>query len=298
MKAGHIALVGRPNVGKSTLLNHLIGQKIAITSRKPQTTRHALLGIRSEGDCQLVFVDTPGLQPAPQARAKALNRQMNRTAKQSADFVDVILLVLEAGRISDADREVIQLLAGFPQPKLALINKIDRLPNPEALLPQLAQLQELAPWQALIPVSALKGTNLPTVIAQLTALLPERPWFYGEDEITTSATRFLVAETLREKLFRYLHQEVPYGLGVVIDAYREEEALIRIDATIIVERDSQKAIVIGRGGSMLKLIGSRARADLEKLLERKVMLKTFVKSKENWQDNEQILQSMGQGNNV
>lgn len=298
MKAGHIALVGRPNVGKSTLLNHLIGQKIAITSRKPQTTRHALLGIRSEGDCQLVFVDTPGLQPAPQARAKALNRQMNRTAKQSADFVDVILLVLEAGRISDADREVIQLLAGFPQPKLALINKIDRLPNPEALLPQLAQLQELAPWRALIPVSALKGTNLPTVIAQLTALLPERPWFYGEDEITTSATRFLVAETLREKLFRYLHQEVPYGLGVVIDAYREEEALIRIDATIIVERNSQKAIVIGRGGSMLKLIGSRARADLEKLLERKVMLKTFVKSKENWQDNEQILQSMGQGNNV
>lgn len=298
MKAGHIALVGRPNVGKSTLLNHLIGQKIAITSRKPQTTRHALLGIRSEGDCQLVFVDTPGLQPAQQARAKALNRQMNRTAKQSADFVDVILLVLEAGRISDADREVIQLLAGFPQPKLALINKIDRLPNPEALLPQLAQLQELAPWQALIPVSALKGTNLPTVIAQLTALLPERPWFYGEDEITTSATRFLVAETLREKLFRYLHQEVPYGLGVVIDAYREEEALIRIDATIIVERNSQKAIVIGRGGSMLKLIGSRARADLEKLLERKVMLKTFVKSKENWQDNEQILQSMGQGNNV
>lgn len=298
MKAGHIALVGRPNVGKSTLLNHLIGQKIAITSRKPQTTRHALLGIRSEGDCQLVFVDTPGLQPAQQARAKALNRQMNRTAKQSADFVDVILLVLEAGRISDADREVIQLLAGFPQPKLALINKIDRLPNPEALLPQLAQLQELAPWRALIPVSALKGTNLPTVIAQLTALLPERPWFYGEDEITTSATRFLVAETLREKLFRYLHQEVPYGLGVVIDAYREEEALIRIDATIIVERDSQKAIVIGRGGSMLKLIGSRARADLEKLLERKVMLKTFVKSKENWQDNEQILQSMGQGNNV
>ena len=298
MKAGHIALVGRPNVGKSTLLNHLIGQKIAITSRKPQTTRHALLGIRSEGDCQLVFVDTPGLQPAPQARAKALNRQMNRTAKQSADFVDVILLVLEAGRISDADREVIQLLAGFPQPKLALINKIDRLPNPEALLPQLAQLQELAPWRALIPVSALKGTNLPTVIAQLTALLPERPWFYGEDEITTSATRFLVAETLREKLFRYLHQEVPYGLGVVIDAYREEEALIRIDATIIVERNSQKAIVIGRGGSMLKLIGSRARADLEKLLERKVMLKTFVKSKENWQDNEQILHSMGQGNNV
>lgn len=298
MKAGHIALVGRPNVGKSTLLNHLIGQKIAITSRKPQTTRHALLGIRSEGDCQLVFVDTPGLQPVQQARAKALNRQMNRTAKQSADFVDVILLVLEAGRISDADREVIQLLAGFPQPKLALINKIDRLPNPEALLPQLAQLQELAPWRALIPVSALKGTNLPTVIAQLTALLPERPWFYGEDEITTSATRFLVAETLREKLFRYLHQEVPYGLGVVIDAYREEEALIRIDATIIVERNSQKAIVIGRGGSMLKLIGSRARADLEKLLERKVMLKTFVKSKENWQDNEQILQSMGQGNNV
>ena len=296
MKAGHIALVGRPNVGKSTLLNHLIGQKIAITSRKPQTTRHALLGIRSEGDCQLVFVDTPGLRPVQQARAKALNRQMNRTAKQSANFVDVILLVLEAGRISDADREVIQLLAGFPQPKLALINKIDRLPNPEALLPQLAQLQELAPWQARIPVSALKGTNLPTVIAQLTALLPERPWFYGEDEITTSATRFLVAETLREKLFRYLHQEVPYGLGVVIDAYREEEALIRIDATIIVERNSQKAIVIGRGGSMLKLIGSRARADLEKLLERKVMLKTFVKSKENWQDNEQILQSMGQGN--
>ena len=295
-QAGHIALVGRPNVGKSTLINQLIGQKIAITSRKPQTTRHALLGILTRPDYQMVFVDTPGLQVNP--GSKAMNRLMNRTAKQSADFVDLIVFLLEAGTISPEDRQVIELLKGFSQPKICAINKIDRLKNPEALLSQMAELAELMDWRAIVPLSALKKQQLPTLERELLQLLPERPFIYGEDEITTSAVRFLVAETIREKLFRYLHQEVPYELGVIVESYREEERIIFIDATIIVERESQKAIVIGKGGKTLKLVGQRAREDLERLLDKKVMLKTFVKSKDNWRDSEQILNSMGQGNNV
>ena len=295
-QAGHIALVGRPNVGKSTLINQLIGQKIAITSRKPQTTRHALLGILTRPDYQMVFVDTPGLQVNP--GSKAMNRLMNRTAKQSADFVDLIVFLLEAGTISPEDRQVIELLKGFSQPKICAINKIDRLKNPEALLTQMAELAELMDWRAIVPLSALKKQQLPTLERELLQLLPERPFIYGEDEITTSAVRFLVAETIREKLFRYLHQEVPYELGVIVESYREEERIIFIDATIIVERESQKAIVIGKGGKTLKLVGQRAREDLERLLDKKVMLKTFVKSKDNWRDSEQILNSMGQGNNV
>ena len=295
-QAGHIALVGRPNVGKSTLINQLIGQKIAITSRKPQTTRHALLGILTRPDYQMVFVDTPGLQVNP--GSKAMNRLMNRTAKQSADFVDLIVFLLEAGTISPEDRQVIELLKGFSQPKICAINKIDRLKNPEALLSQMAELAELMDWRAIVPLSALKKQQLPALERELLQLLPERPFIYGEDEITTSAVRFLVAETIREKLFRYLHQEVPYELGVIVESYREEERIIFIDATIIVERESQKAIVIGKGGKTLKLVGQRAREDLERLLDKKVMMKTFVKSKDNWRDSEQILNSMGQGNNV
>ena len=295
-QAGHIALVGRPNVGKSTLINQLIGQKIAITSRKPQTTRHALLGILTRPDYQMVFVDTPGLQVNP--GRKAMNRLMNRTAKQSADFVDLIVFLLEAGTIGAEDRQVIELLKGFSQPKICAINKIDRLKNPEALLTQMAELAELMDWRAIVPLSALKKQQLPALERELLQLLPERPFIYGEDEITTSAVRFLVAETIREKLFRYLHQEVPYELGVIVESYREEERIIFIDATIIVERESQKAIVIGKGGKTLKLVGQRAREDLERLLDKKVMLKTFVKSKDNWRDSEQILNSMGQGNNV
>lgn len=295
-QAGHIALVGRPNVGKSTLINQLIGQKIAITSRKPQTTRHALLGILTRPDYQMVFVDTPGLQVNP--GSKAMNRLMNRTAKQSADFVDLIVFLLEAGTINPEDRQVIELLKGFSQPKICAINKIDRLKNPEALLSQMAELAELMDWRAIVPLSALKKQQLPALERELLQLLPERPFIYGEDEITTSAVRFLVAETIREKLFRYLHQEVPYELGVIVESYREEERIIFIDATIIVERESQKAIVIGKGGKTLKLVGQRAREDLERFLDKKVMLKTFVKSKDNWRDSEQILNSMGQGNNV
>ncbi len=295
-QAGHIALVGRPNVGKSTLINQLIGQKIAITSRKPQTTRHALLGILTRPDYQMVFVDTPGLQVNP--GGKAMNRLMNRTAKQSADFVDLIVFLLEAGTIGAEDLQVIELLKGFSQPKICAINKIDRLKNPEALLTQMAELAELMDWRAIVPLSALKKQQLPALERELLQLLPERPFIYGEDEITTSAVRFLVAETIREKLFRYLHQEVPYELGVIVESYREEERIIFIDATIIVERESQKAIVIGKGGKTLKLVGQRAREDLERLLDKKVMLKTFVKSKDNWRDSEQILNSMGQGNNV
>ena len=255
-RAGYIAVVGRPNVGKSTLINHLIGQKIAITSRKPQTTRHALLGIHSSGDNQLIFVDTPGIH---QNRDKAINRHMNRTAWQSMDYVDLILQVSEAGRWNDEDARIAKALAAGDKPVIQVPNKIDRLRDKTVLLKELEHIQSLGNWQAIIPVSAQQRQNLDTLERALIPFLPEQPWLYPEDHITTAGMRFMAAEIIREKIFRYLHQEIPYALGVIIDQYQEDERLVEIDATIMVERDSQKGIVIGKGGQTLRLIGQRAR---------------------------------------
>ena len=291
-RAGHIAVVGRPNVGKSTLINHLLGQKIAITSKKPQTTRHALLGIHTTGDTQIIFVDTPGIH---QSREKAINRHMNRTAWQSMDYVDLILQVSEAGRWNDEDARIAKALAAGDKPVIQVPNKIDRLRDKTVLLKELEHIQSLGNWQAIIPVSAQQRQNLDTLERALIPFLPEQPWIYPEDHITTAGMRFMAAEIIREKIFRYLHQEIPYALGVIIDQYQEDERLIEIDATIMVERDSQKGIVIGKGGQTLRLIGQRAREELEALLEKKVMLRNHVKTKENWRDNDAIIHSMGHG---
>ena len=291
-RAGHIAVVGRPNVGKSTLINHLIGQKIAITSKKPQTTRHALLGIHTTGENQIIFVDTPGIH---QSREKAINRHMNRTAWQSMDYVDLILQVSEAGRWNDEDARIAKALAAGDKPVIQVPNKIDRLRDKSALMPELARIHERGNWQAIIPVSAQQRQNLDALERALIPFLPEQPWLYPEDHITTAGMRFMAAEIIREKIFRYLHQEIPYALGVIIDQYQEDERLVEIDATIMVERDSQKGIVIGKGGQTLRLIGQRAREELEGLLEKKVMLRNHVKTKENWRDNDAIIHSMGHG---
>ncbi|MDO4435428.1 MAG: GTPase Era [Cardiobacteriaceae bacterium] len=294
-KAGHVAVIGRPNVGKSTLMNHVLGQKIAITSRKPQTTRHALLGIHTIAPHQMVFVDTPGIHLKA---SKTINRHMNRQAKQSADFVDVIVLVVEAFRMNEEDMAIIERLPSFQKPVVCVVNKIDKIPDKSALLAELQRLDSLYPFAAIIPVSAQHKQNLSALEQKLIELLPEQEWIYSEDEITTASMRFMAAETVREKLFRFLHQEVPYELGVVIEKYQVGQKLTEIHATIIVERDSQKGIVIGKGGQTLKLIGQAAREDLERTLEAKVLLKTFVKVKENWRDNDAILHSMGAGSGL
>lgn len=294
-QSGYVAIVGRPNVGKSTLINHLLGQKIAITSRKPQTTRHTLMGIYTEGDTQIVFIDTPGIHSDSK---KAINRHMNRSAWQALDFVDVIVQVSEVGQWTEEDQKVSAGIAKFSQPKIHVINKIDRLKDKAALFSELTQRQSLMEWTAIVPVSASRAQNLPELLKVLTAQLPQQDWIFPEDQITTAGMRFMAAETLREKLFRYLHQEIPYELGVIIERYQEQSGVVHIDATILVERDSQKGIVIGKGGQTLKAIGKAAREDLERMLEQKVMLRNFVKVKENWRDNNAIIDSMGMGNGV
>lgn len=290
--AGYVAVVGRPNVGKSTLMNHILGQKIAITSKKPQTTRHTLLGIHTIGANQIVFVDTPGIHK--DAR-KAINRHMNRTARQSMDFVDVIIHVSEAGVWTEEDAYVAQSIAACKQPRIHVLNKIDRIKDKSILFAELSRMNNVMSWQALVPVSAKQKTNLDQLEKVIIEHLPVKEWIFPEDQITTAGMRFIAAEIVREKLFRYLHQEIPYELGVLIERYHVKESLTEIDATIIVERAGQKGIVIGKNGKMLKLIGQRAREDLEAMLEQKVMLRTFVKVKENWRDNDALIHSMGHG---
>lgn len=293
--AGYIAIVGRPNVGKSTLINHILGQKIAITSRKPQTTRHALMGIYTEAENQIVFIDTPGIHSDGK---KAINRHMNRAAWQSMDYVDAIVQVSEVGKWTDDDQRVAEGIAKLDIPKIQVLNKIDKLKDKTALLAELETMLARGDWTAIVPVSAEKKQNLEALITTLIAQLPEQAWIYPEDQITTAGMRFMAAETIREKLFRYLHQEIPYELGVIIESYREQKGTIYIDATIMVERDSQKGIVIGKGGQTLKAVGQSAREDLERILEQKVVLKNFVKVKDNWRDNDQIIQSMGLGSGI
>ncbi|ABQ14075.1 GTPase Era [Dichelobacter nodosus] len=291
-RAGMIAVVGRPNVGKSTLINHLLGQKIAITSRKPQTTRQALLGIYSEDDVQMVFVDTPGIH---RDGKKAINRQMNRAAWQSMHDVDVILHVSEVKRWEEDDARIAAEIAQMKVPAVHVVNKIDRLKDKADLFPELQARQSIANWAAIVPVSAARSQNLEELLRVLAPLLPEQPFLYDQSQVTTASMRFLAAEIVREKLFRYVHQEVPYELGVIIEQYQLIGKTVHIDATILVERESQKGIVIGVGGKTLKAVGQAAREELEQILEQKVMLRNFVKVADNWRDNHRILQSMSAG---
>ena len=287
--AGTIAIVGRPNVGKSTLLNRLVGQKLSITSRRPQTTRHRILGIVTQPETQFVFVDTPGLQSR---HATRLNRVMNRAAVQALQEVDVVLVVCEALRWTAEDRQVLKLLPeGIPA--VAAVSKVDLVKDKAKLLPFLSQLAQGHPFRAIVPVSAKTGMQVEALLAAIAPLLPEGPAFYGEDELTDRSERFLAAERIREKLFRLLGEEVPYSATVEIEKFELDGNLRRIAAAIIVDRPGQKPILIGKGGEKLKAIGSQAREDMEKLFGGKVFLELWVKVKPGWMDDAAALKRLG-----
>ena len=288
-RASTIAIVGRPNVGKSTLLNRLVGQKVSITSRRPQTTRHRVLGIVTRPDAQLVFVDTPGLQAH---HGSELNRRMNRAAAQAMAEVDVVLVLIEALHLGKQDRHVLQLLpAGVPA--VAAISKIDLVKTRDALLPFLASLSAAFPFAGLVPVSAKTGRQTDELLDALAALLPEAPPLYGADEITDRSERFLAAELLREKLFRLLGEELPYAAAVEIERFEVDGRLRRIAATVLVDRPGHKPIVIGKGGEKLKAIATQARTDMEKLFGGKVFLEVWVKVKKGWMDDPAVLARLG-----
>jgi GTPase len=288
-RCGYAAIIGRPNVGKSTLLNRLVGQKVSITSRKAQTTRHRVTGIVTMPDAQVVFVDTPGFQTKHRSR---LNERMNRAVTQCLADVDATVLVLEAGRTTDADRAVIRLLPEGATVVVAL-NKIDRQKDRDALLPQMAELAALFPFSAIVPVSAEKERALDVLLGEVRALLPEGAPIFGADEITDRDERFLAAEFVREKIFRLLGEEVPYATTVTVDRFEHEGALRRIHATIYVDRESQRAILLGAGGERMKEIASTARVDMERLFGGKVFLEVWVRVKGGWADDEALLTRLG-----
>jgi GTPase len=290
-RAGFVAIVGRPNVGKSTLLNHLIGQKISITSRKAQTTRHRITGIRTDADAQYVFVDTPGFQLQHQ---NALNRAMNRTVTQSLADVDAVLFVVEALHFDSRDEQVLAMLPK-DRPVLLVINKVDRLEDKGRMLPFIEKLSALFPYTAIVPVSAQRDLQLDTLLQALRGCMSENQAIFGEDEITDRSERFLAAEILREKVFRLSGDEIPYAISVEIEKFETAGNLRRIFAAIIVDKETQKPILIGKKGEKLKEISTQARLDMEKLFESKVYLEVWIKVKSGWADSERAVKSLGYG---
>lgn len=289
-RCGYVALLGRPNVGKSTLLNGLLGQKISITSHRPQTTRHRILGIKTLAAAQIVYVDTPGLH---QGDRKALNRAINKAAVTALHSVDVVAFMVEGTRWDAEDRWILDKLRDVRAPIILVVNKVDLLKDRAQLLPHLQSLAARYPFADVVPLSARERDNLDSFEACVVRHLPQAPPIYSEDQITDRSERFLAAERVREKLFRKLGQEVPYGLTVEIEQFKQEGDLRRIHALIWVDRESHKAIVIGKGGVLLKEVGSEARRDLEQLFDGKVFLQLWVKVKEGWADDERALRSLG-----
>lgn len=290
-RCGYVAIVGRPNVGKSTLLNHVLKQKISITSRKPQTTRHQILGIKTEQDVQVVYVDTPGMH---RNQSNAMNRYMNRAAATVIYDVDLVLFMI-AEHWTEADEWVLDKIRKAECPVILVINKVDQVKDKSALLPLIEHASQQFRFAEVIPISATHDKNLDALEKTVARHLPFNRFFYDSDQITDRTDRFMTAEIIREKLMRNLGQELPYALTVEITQFKEdvEAGITDIAATIFVERDSQKAIVIGKGGSKLKQVGHDARLDLEKLLGQKVFLQLWVKVREGWSDDERALRSLG-----
>lgn len=286
---GFVAVVGRPNVGKSTLTNRLVGARVSITSKKAQTTRHRIHGILTTDDAQFIFVDTPGFQTR---HRNALNRLMNRSVTQALGDVDVVLLLVEGTKFTAEDRALLALLPK-DRPVVLVINKTDRLPDKTRLLPFLDALSREYPFAALVPLSAEKGDGIDRLLAAVAMLLPEAPPVFGADDITDRSERFLAAEILREKLFRNLGEELPYGIAVEIEKFEEEGALRRIFAAVVVDKAAHKAMVIGKAGERLKRISTDARKDMEGLFGGRVYLETWVKVKSGWADDERALRSLG-----
>lgn len=289
-RAGHVAVIGRPNVGKSTLVNALVGAKVSITSDRPQTTRHRLLGIATFPDGQLLLVDTPGIH---REQKRAMNRMMNRAARGALEGVDAALLVVQAGRWDDEDGLAYDTLKSAGLPVVLVVNQVDRLKDKTALLPYLAKVTQGRDFASVHPISALKGRGLPELVKAVLPLLPEQPALYEEDEITDRSQRFLAGEMVREQLMRQLGDELPYATTVEIERFEVDGALLRIGAVIWVERAGQKAIVIGKGGERLREIGTRARQQMERLFDAKVFLETWVRVREGWSDDEAALKSLG-----
>lgn len=289
-RCGYVAIVGRPNVGKSTLLNHILGQKISITSRKPQTTRNAVVGIKTEGDVQIIFVDTPGMHLGQQ---KAINRYMNKAATSAMKDVDVVVFVIDRFIWTEEDEAVAEKLQHLNCPIILAVNKVDQIEDKETLLPHLQTLSEKLTVAEIVPMSALRNTNLDRLEQLITERLPEGIHMYPEDQITDRSSRFMAAEIVREKITRQLGDELPYEMAVEIEEFKQEGNLLNISALILVERDGQKKILIGDKGSRIKLIGTEARGDMEKLFEMKIMLKLWVKVKSGWSDDERALRSLG-----
>ena len=293
-RAGHVAVLGRPNVGKSTLVNALVGAKVSIVSPRPQTTRHRLLGIATFPEGQLLLVDTPGIH---REQKRAMNRLMNRAARGALEGVDVALLVVRAGQWDDEDTLAYDALRGAGLPVILVVNQVDRIADKTKLLPYLAKVSEGRDFAGIHPVSALKRSGLEALVKTVLAHVPEQAPMYGEDEITDKSQRFLAGELVREQLMRQLGEELPYATTVEIERFAEEASpkgpLLRIGAVIWVERDGQKKIVIGKGGERLREIGSKSRQQMERLFDAKVFLETWVRVREGWSDDEAALRAFG-----
>lgn len=289
-KSGYVAIVGRPNVGKSTLLNSILGQKISITSRKPQTTRHNILGIHTTESAQMMFLDTPGQHLNT---PRAINRYMNRAASNALADVDVVIFVIDRLKWNEEDEMVLKRVIESGKPCVVAVNKTDRLSTTELLLPHIQELSERLPRAEFVPVSALKNNNVDRLLEQAEAMLPEGEAFFDEDQITDRSMRFMAAEIVREKIMRQLGDEVPYAAAVEIERYEHKGNITFINALVLVEREGQKSILIGEKGTRLKQIGMEARKDIEELCGTKVMLEVWVKVKSNWSDDERALRSLG-----
>ena len=289
-RCGTATIVGRPNVGKSTLLNRLVGQKVSITASKPQTTRHRIGGVLSRGDAQIVFVDTPGIH---RDRRSAMSRYLNRTARGAVDGVDVVLFMVEALRWTDEDDDVRRELRKSRNPVLLVPNKVDRIPGKAALLPWLERFRGEGEFDEIIPISARREQNLEILVDQVRARLPVAPAMFPLDTLTDRSERFLAAELVREKLTRKLDQELPYRLAVEIEQFRREKRVLHVRAVVWVERSSQKGIVIGKGGRVLKAVGAAARANMESLFGSRVHLEIWVKARAGWSNDERVLRSLG-----
>lgn len=294
MKFGYIALIGRPNVGKSTLLNGFLGKKLSITSKKPQTTRHRIMGIKTVDDCQMVFLDTPGLHLG---ESKALNRYMNRAALNTLSEVDVVLFLVSGTSWKEEDQWALEKLKDVSAPVILVINKIDLVKDREELLPFIEARRSEYDYKDIVPISALHGHQVEALQQCIVEDLNEEMHYYEPDQMTDRSDRFVATEILREKLTRFLGQELPYNVTVTIDAFEEEKKIIKIAAIVWVEKDGQKAIVIGKDGAKLKQISTQARHDMESYFEKKVFLQTWVKVKSNWSDDERALGQLGYQDN-
>lgn len=288
-RCGHVAIIGRPNVGKSTLMNHILRQKVSITSRKPQTTRHRILGVKTTDTEQVIYVDTPGIHISE----RAMNRYMNKSASSILHDVDLILFLIEADKWTDEDDHVLLTLKNSSVPVIVLLNKIDKIQNKEIILPRIAELSKKINYKEIIPISATKGINIKQLEKSLIPYLQFSEAYFPKDQVTDKSVRFMSAEIIREKLMRELGQELPYDITVEIEKYTNKKNITNIAALIWVSRNSQKAIVIGKKGARLKSIGQKARVDIEKLINSKVFLELWVKVKEGWADDDRALKSLG-----